>query len=134
MTIPTFEERFEYLKLNGLVGETTFGSSRYLNQGFYISGVWKRFRREMIIRDNGCDLASPDREVHGRIIVLHHINPLTRSMIERNSSLLMDPENVICCSDNTHKAIHYGDANLLIRSPSFIERKPHDTDSWRRLF
>lgn len=131
LTIPTFEERFEYLRLDGKVGEYTFGSSRFVNQGFYTSMVWRKFRREIILRDLGCDLAFPGRDIHGRIIVIHHIRPLTKQMILRDSDLLMDPENSVCCSDNTHKAIHYGDVNLLSKSPYFTERKPNDTTLWR---
>ncbi len=32
--LPTFEDRFEYLRLDGIVGETTFGFDRYMNQVF----------------------------------------------------------------------------------------------------
>lgn len=129
--ISSFEDRFEYLKLNGWVGEDTFGSLRFLNQDFYRSGPWRRFRRDIIRRDLGCDLAHPDHEIHGRIIVVHHLTPITRSMVMKNSSLILDPDNVVCCSDNTHKAIHYGDANLLIRSPLIVERRPNDHIPWR---
>ena len=128
--IPTFEERFEYLKIGGSVGAHTFGSVRFLNQDFYRSDVWKQFRRDMILRDCGCDLAYPDREIFSRIIVVHHINPITKEMFYRNDRLLLHPENVICCSDNTHKAIHYGDANLLAKSPVFVTRRPNDTRLW----
>ena len=126
--LPTFKERFEYLKLAGLVGEDTFGYERYLNQLFYCSKEWKSFRREMLIRDGGCDLGIEDREIFGRIEV-HHINPIGIDDIERHSSLLLDPDNVICVSPRTHKAIHYGEDVLL--EDSFVERKPNDMCPWR---
>lgn len=131
MSIPTFEERFAYLKLEGLVGESTFGPMRFSNQNFYRSYEWRKFRRDIILRDCGCDLAFDGRDIFS-IVVIHHIVPLTAKMLNENSRLLMAPENVICCSDNTHKAIHYGDANLLDRSPYFVERKPNDTIPWRQ--
>lgn len=129
--IPTFKERFEYLKLDGLVGEQTFGSIRFWNQDFYRSSQWRKFRREIIIRDEGCDLGFVGHEIFGRIISVHHIQPITKDMFIQGSSLLLDPNNAICCSDNTHKAIHYGDGNLLIKSPKFIERTKNDTIPWK---
>lgn len=126
--IPTFEERFEYLNLDGKVGEETFGFDRYLNQVFYKSDEWKSIRNEVIIRDNGCDLGIEDREIHGRIII-HHMNPITvDDIIHRNEDIL-NPEYLICVADNTHKAIHYGDEDLLIKD--FIERTKNDTCPWR---
>lgn len=130
ITIPTFEERFRYLKLSGIVGEDTFGSHRYLNQTFYRSAEWRRFRREIIIRDMGCDLGIEDREIPG-LIIIHHINPISiDDIINRRLELLLNKENVICTSDRTHKAIHYGDESLLIIAP--IERTKFDTCPWRR--
>ena len=127
--IPTYKERFEYLKLDGIVGKDTFGYDRYLNQAFYNSPEWRRFRRGMIIRDNGCDLACEGYEIRGKII-LHHINPLTQDdLISRRRDVLFDPENIICVTHNTHNAIHYGDANLLITGP--IERVANDTCPWK---
>ena len=127
--IPTYKERFEYLKLNGIVGKDTFGYDRYLNQAFYNSPEWRRFRRDMIIRDNGCDLACEGYDIRGRII-LHHINPLTQEdLISCRRDVLFDPENIICVTHNTHNAIHYGDANLLITVP--IERVANDTCPWK---
>ena len=127
--LPTFEERFEYLKLNGAVGEETFGFDRYLNQAFYSSIEWKKFRRDMIVRDMGCDLGIEDREIRGTII-LHHLNPISvEDIVNKNISVLLNPENVICVSSNTHLAIHYGDSNLLITAP--IERSKNDTCPWR---
>lgn len=126
--IPTFEERFEYLNLDGKVGEETFGFDRYLNQVFYKSDEWKSIRNEVIIRDNGCDLGIEDREIHGRIII-HHMNPITvDDIIHRNEDIL-NPEYLICVTDNTHKAIHYGDEDLLIKD--LIERTKNDTCPWR---
>lgn len=130
ITIPTFEERFEYLRLGGIVGEDTFGSHRYLNQVFYRSSEWRRFRREIIIRDMGCDLGIEDREIRG-LIIIHHINPISIADItNRRLEMLLNPDNVICTSDITHKAIHYGDENLLIKAP--VERTKFDTCPWRR--
>ena len=130
LTLPTFEERFRYLKLGGKVGEETFGFDRYLNQVFYSSAEWKRFRRDIIVRDLGCDLGIEDREIGG-IIILHHINPIALVDIHRrNLDVLLNPENVICTSHNTHNAIHYGDESLLTLAP--IVRRPNDTCPWRR--
>lgn len=126
--LPTFEERYEYLKTSSLVGDVTFGGGRWLNQALYSSPEWKDFRREIILRDNGCDLGMPDYEIHGRIIV-HHLNPITKEDILQRRSCVFDPENVICVSHNTHNAIHYGDENQLPQKP--IIRRPNDTCPWR---
>lgn len=127
----TVEDRFNYLRIAGRIGEATFGFERLINQSFYTSKEWRRFRNEMIIRDGGCDMALPDRPIpDGAILVLHHINPLTVEDIEDRSDALFDPENVICVSDRTHRAIHFGDINLLSRGP--IERRPNDTCPWRQ--
>lgn len=126
--IDNFLDRFEYLKLGGVVGETTFGSNRYLNQILYRSYEWKKFRREMIIRDNGCDLADPDREIGG-IIILHHINPISIDDVRNKRRCVFDPENVVCVSHMTHEAIHYGDNTLLMKGP--VIRRPGDTIPWR---
>lgn len=125
--IPTFEERFEYLKLSSKIGEATFGYERYLNQAFYGSPEWKAFRRQVIIRDNGCDLACEDHDIVGKVII-HHINPITPEEIESASPLLMDFDNVVCVSYNTHQAIHYGDASLLPKD--YIPRTPNDMCPW----
>ena len=127
--LPTFEERFKYLQLNGRVGDDTFGFDRYINQKFYRSAEWKRIRDYIIIRDNGCDLAVDGYEIHGRILI-HHMNPITIQDIEQESDFLLDPEFLISTVHETHNAIHYGDENLLILAP--IERKPNDTCPWRR--
>ena len=129
ITIPTFEERFEYLKLNGSVGLETFGHDRYLNQILYNSPEWRRFRPEIIVRDNGCDLACDGSETFAKILI-HHINPITAQDILNRNPKVFDPENVITTVHNTHNAIHYGDENLLITAP--IERSRNDTCPWRK--
>lgn len=123
----TFEERFEYLKLSGSVGVETFGHDRYLNQALYTSEKWKRVRREVIIRDNGCDLGIDGMEIRGCIYV-HHMIPLTVRDIEENNSIIFMPEFLICASFRTHNAIHFGDADLLPKDP--VIRKPGDTKLW----
>ena len=128
ISIPTYKERFDYLKLDGIVGKDTFGYDRYLNQAFYNSPEWRRFRRDMIIRDNGMDLAADDYEIVGKILV-HHINPLTVQDVIRRDPKIFDPENVICTSMNTHNAIHYGDESLLMIEP--VVRTKYDTCPWR---
>lgn len=128
ITIPSFNERFEYLRLGGAVGKETFGFDRYLNQIFYRLPEWKELRREIIIRDRGYDLGFEGREISGQIYV-HHMNPITKDDIVNHSNYLLDPEYLISTSFNTHQAIHYGDASLLI--PEFIERTANDTIPWR---
>lgn len=128
ITIPTFEERFEYLRLDGSVGNETFGFDRYLNQLFYGSREWKAIRDFVIVRDNGCDLGVDGHEIYGRILI-HHMNPITIKDIEFKSKYLLDPEFLISTIHNTHNAIHYGDKNLLITAP--IERSKNDTCPWR---
>lgn len=128
ITLPTFRERYNYVKLNGKVGEDTFGADRYLNQLFYKTKEWRQFRNEIIFRDRNCDLAHPDYELL-ETIVIHHLNPITKEDILDRSELLMDPENVICTAPKTHQAIHYGDASLLILEP--LVRRPNDTCPWR---
>lgn len=126
--LSTFENRYRYLKLNGRIGEDTFGFDRYLNQVFYRSQKWKSVRDFVIIRDNGCDLGMDDREIYGKILI-HHMNPITIKDIEKESDFLLDPEYLICTSHNTHNAIHYGDESKLILAP--IERTKNDTCPWR---
>lgn len=127
--LPTFEERFRYLSIKGVVGRETFGFDRYLNQIFYRSQRWKSVRDQVIIRDNGCDLGVEGYEIHSRVII-HHMNPITVKDIEHESEFLIDPEYLICTVHNTHNAIHFGDEGLLIKAP--IERTPNDTCPWRR--
>ena len=126
--LPTFEERFEYLRLDGSVGQATFGYDRYLTQILYNSPEWKRFRRDIIIRDNGCDLACEGYEIRGRIII-HHINTISIEDIVNRNPMVFDPENVITTTHNTHNAIHYGDKELLVTVP--IERSANDTCLWK---
>lgn len=128
--INSYEERFEYLKLNGFVGVETFGFDRYINQRFYKSLEWKRIRDKVIIRDNGCDLGIEGYEIHGRILI-HHMNPVTLDELRSNLDLLLNPEYLICVAHNTHNAIHYGDSDLLITAP--VERTAFDTCPWRRV-
>jgi len=123
-----FLDRYEYLRIGGTIGESTFGSNRYLNQILYRSYDWKKFRRDMIIRDNGCDLAHPDYEI-GRIIIVHHLNPITIDDVKNRRRCVFDPENVVCVSHRTHEAIHYGDDTLLMKGP--VVRRPGDTIPWR---
>jgi hypothetical protein len=127
--LPTFEERFQYLRLNGSVGRETFGFDRYMNQVFYRSQKWKSIRDHVIIRDNGCDLGIEGREIQSRVII-HHMNPITLRDIEYESEFLLDPEYLICTVHNTHNAIHFGDENLLMKAP--VERTMYDTCPWRR--
>ena len=129
--LPTFEERYRYLRLSGRVGKETFGYDRYLNQFLYQRNQrWRSVRDFVIIRDSGCDLAIEGREIYGKILV-HHMNPITIEDIERESDYIFDPEFLISTTHNTHNAIHYGDENLLIKAP--IERSINDTCPWRRL-
>lgn len=126
--LPSFEERFDYLKLNGAVAQETFGGHRWLNQIFYQTPEWKAARRRVLIRDNGCDLGCEDWPIYGKVYV-HHMNPITKDDILARSPMLFDPENLICCSDTTHKAITLGDLNLLPKR--YEERQPGDTCPWK---
>lgn len=126
--LPTFEERFDYLRLDGVVGKDTFGFDRYLNQQFYRSSEWKRIRNRVIVRDNGCDLGIDEYEIHGRILI-HHMNPISIEDLQHMSDFLMNPEYLICVSHRTHNAIHYGDESLIVSAP--IERSQNDTCPWR---
>lgn len=129
--LSTFEERFEYLKLNdGRVGEDTFGHLRYLNQQFYKTTLWKHIKRDLIIRDNGCDLGVEGYEIEGRSVYVHHLNPITKNDIINRTEYLTNPEFLICTTFETHQAIHYGDISLLITSP--IVRTRNDTCPWRK--
>lgn len=128
ITLPTFEERYEYLRIGGKVGEETFGFDRYLNQAFYKSKEWLAIRDEVIVRDNGCDLGVEGREINGKILI-HHMNPITVKDILERSDFLLNPEYLISTIKNTHDAIHYGDSNLLVKDP--IERRKNDTCPWR---
>ena len=129
ITLPTFEERFKYLKLNGKVGEETFGFDRCLNQIFYKSYAWLKVRDLVIIRDCGCDLGISGREIYGKILV-HHMNPIEDKDLINKNDIILDPEYLICTTKNTHDAIHYGDTDLLFTDP--IIRSKNDTCPWKR--
>lgn len=124
----SFLDRFEYLQLDGTVGSETFGSNRFMNQAFYTSPEWRRARREVIIRDDGCDLGVEGYDIFSKILI-HHMNPIREEdLLNRNPDIL-NPEFLICVSHNTHNAIHYGDKNLL--PAPLVERKPGDTCPWK---
>lgn len=126
--LKTFIDRFNYLKLNGLVGSETFGFDRYLNQALYRSQKWRNVRREIIRRDNACDLGIEDHDIYDQIII-HHMNPLTSEQIEDRDPSIFDPEFLICTSTLTHKAIHFSDEKLFPKG--LIERRPNDTCPWK---
>lgn len=128
ITLPTFEERYKYLRLGGKVGNETFGFDRYLNQMFYKTDEWLKIRDYVIVRDNGCDLGIEGREIHDRILV-HHMNPITKEDILRRSDYLLNPEYLICTVKRTHDAIHYGDDSLLFKG--LTVRTKNDTCPWR---
>lgn len=128
ITLPTFEERYRYLRKSGIVGEETFGSHRHLNQLLYRSPEWRQVRNNVIVRDNGCDLGMEGYEIRDRVYI-HHINPITMDDILNRTPALFDMDNLICVSFNTHQAIHYGDESLL-PIISFTERTPGDTKLW----
>ena len=128
MLLPTFEERFEYLKLSGRVGKETFGFDRWLNQKFYRSAEWKHLRDQVIIRDNGCDLGVEGREIYGKILI-HHMNPITKKDILDRTDLLLNPMYLISVTKQTHDAIHYSDDSILMEDP--IVRSRNDTCPWR---
>lgn len=129
MQFETIEERFEYLRIGGKIGEDTFGFDRYLNQMFYRLPEWKKTRRYVIIRDGGCDLGVEGYDIFG-IVIVHHMNPVTKEQILNRDPVLFDPEYLITVSDLTHKAVHYGDSNLLPKI--YTERRKNDTCPWRR--
>ena len=126
----TFRERYEYLKLDGTVGEETFGFDRYINQMFYKSEEWKRIRNYVITRDNGCDLGISDRKIVDSVILVHHMNPITKEDIINKNEILLDPEYLITTIKPTHDAIHYGDESLL--AEDLIVRSKNDTCPWKR--
>ena len=127
--LKTFEKRFEYLKLDNVVGEETFGFDRWLNQQFYKSKEWRRIRDYVIARDCGCDLGSPDHEIIDERILIHHINPITKEDIINNTDFLLNPEYLITTINNTHQAIHYGNDEMLVKAP--VTRYKNDQCPWR---
>jgi hypothetical protein len=126
-SIETFEERYKYLALRGVVGQPTFGFDRYINQQFYTSSEWRSIRHHIIVRDNGCDLGIDGYEIHDKIII-HHMNPMSADDIKHGDDDILDPEFLISTTLRTHNAIHYGDERLLPRP--LVERKPGDTKLW----
>lgn len=126
--IESFLDRFEYLKINGKVGEETFGSKRQLNQILYKTKEWKNVRDKVIIRDNACDLGSKDRPIFGKVLV-HHINPISIDDILERNPKVFDLNNLVCVSHNTHEAIHYSNSDILEKD--LVERKPNDTCLWK---
>lgn len=126
--LPTFEERYKYLQLNGVIGDETFGFDRYINQMFYRSQEWRQVRDYVIVRDNGCDLGIEDHEIRGKILI-HHMNPIGIKDIQQVNKFLLDPEYLITTMLSTHNAIHYGDESLLVKDP--IERSKNDTCPWK---
>lgn len=124
----TFEERYKYLQLNGVIGDETFGFDRYINQMFYRSQEWKQVRDYVIVRDNGCDLGIEGHEIRGKILI-HHMNPIGIKDIQQVNKFLLDPEYLITTMLSTHNAIHYGDESLLVTDP--IERSKNDTCPWK---
>ena len=128
--LETFEERFKYLQLSdGRVGDNTFGFDRYLNQQFYKTAEWRRLRDQLILRDDGCDLGVDGYRIYGRVII-HHMNPITKDDILRQTDYLTNPEYLICTAHNTHNATHYGDESLLIMGT--VERTKNDTCLWKQ--
>lgn len=123
-----FLDRYNYLKLDGVIGEETFGYDRYINQKLYRSKEWRDIRNKVIVRDEASDLAHLDFPIHGKIII-HHINPITIEDINNLNPRVFDLDNLVCVTMNTHNAIHYGDEELLPQDP--IERLPNDTSPWR---
>lgn len=126
--LPTFEERYKYLQLNGVIGDETFGFDRYINQMFYRSQEWRQVRDYVIVRDNGCDLGIDGHEIRGKILI-HHMNPIGIKDIQQVNKILLDPEYLITTMLSTHNAIHYGDESLLVTDP--IERSKNDTCPWK---
>lgn len=129
ITFNSFEDRFNYLKLDGSIGIETFGFDRIFNQRFYTSKEWKDVRDFVIVRDNGCDLGVEGFDIYGQRIIIHHLNPIALEDIDRRTDFLLNPEYLITTTHQTHNAIHYGDENLLVKSP--IERSKNDTCPWR---
>ena len=131
MELPTFLQRYRYLRVPGRVGEQTFETGRWFNQSFYRSNEWKDIRREVLLRDYGCDLADPDHPfADNDMVVIHHMNPIELKDIREHTDILFNPEYLISCTSNTHRAIHYGDESM-VTPYKFIRRTPHDTSPWR---
>ena len=128
ITLQSYSERLEYLRLSGMVGKDTFGYDRYLNQYFYRDPAWKKIRRDVIVRDGACDLAIPGMEITSKILV-HHMNPITKEDVLSHSDTILNPEFLVCVSQDTHNAIHYGTAAPTLEP---IVRTANDTCPWRK--
>ena len=124
--LKTFDERFEYLKLNGQVSELTFGINRMLNQIFYKSDEWLYIRDKVITRDAGCDLGVKGYDIHKHIII-HHMNPITVDDVLNRTDILLNTNYLICTTLKTHNGIHYGKRSTNI----ITERHKGDTCPWR---
>lgn len=131
LEIPDYIGRVKYLETHSNIGETTFGWSRYLNQALYTSDEWRKFRRDIIIRDQGCDLALPGYDLDAKDIIVHHLNPITPEQVEARDPVIFSKNNVVCVSDRTHRFIHYGGVQTAIFST--LQRKPYDTCPWKKL-
>lgn len=127
--LKSFKDRFNYLKLDGKIGEDTFGFDRWLNQTFYTSPEWRRVRDQVIVRDNGNDLGIDGMRIYGKVLI-HHMNPITYKNIVHRDEDILNPEYLICVSQRTHNAIHYGSEDLLSTDP--IERTQNDTCPWKK--
>lgn len=128
--LSSFEDRYNYLKVGNPVGEATFGFDRYLNQNFYRSKEWEQARNAVIVRDKGCDMGLKDYPIKGQYFI-HHINPLTLDDVKNNSGKLLDIDNLVLVSKQTHNAIHFGD-DTIVKEKKVIERSPFDTCPWRK--
>lgn len=122
ITIPTFAERLEYLKLL----DNNVTSPRHMSAAFYKSDTWIILRQQIINRDLGFDLGVFGVYIDGPMLV-HHINPISESDIIYQTKKLLDPENLITSSGNTHNLIHYN----KIERVEWVERTPGDTIPWR---
>lgn len=131
LEIPDYIGRVEYLETHSNIGETTFGWSRYLNQALYTSDEWRKFRRDIIIRDEGCDLALPGYDLDAKDIIIHHLNPITPEQVEARDPIIFSKNNVVCVSGRTHRFIHYGGVQTAIFST--LQRKPYDTCPWKKM-
>lgn len=127
VSFDTFLERLEYLQLHAGVGVDTFGSARYLNQMFYHDPAWRSVRDQVIVRDNGCDLGIEGRGIHSRIHI-HHLNPISKDQVLTRDPVVFDLNNLVCCSEQTHRAIHYGSSDIVVKDP--MDRRPGDTKLW----
>lgn len=125
--LTSLEDRYEYLRLDGRVAETTFGFDRWVNQAFYRSYEWKQARQAIIARDLGMEYGTPDVPIQGTYYI-HHMNPITMQDIEEGSDNLLDPEFLITCGLNAHNAVHFGDKSQLPQP--YIPRTKSDTKLW----